>query len=343
MDGLHNATFGGLHAVVTLSLGSRPFVRYTHPLMQAYAERIGAAFHIVAGKDHAALHSLPLPRATQRMGRSAAASARFQKLPLLHYFLERYARVLYLDDDVLVGPRTPDLFLATPPSALAATIENHKPQAWHAMHWRSACELYGVGESSCSPNHWKLFNSGVMLLSRATHAPLLAAGWRLDASRLQCRVLCDQLYLNALLKREGGMVHDLGASFNFVGSEFRRALVTSTSSLQADHHPSRQRRAALRHACLLHLTRKVPKLYVADWVTHRSLSPNADVLQCTRNASSSARDGSWKRRVRSHLPSPLPPDKYDIRAELCRGEPQPCELQPWLVQHAAKRSSRLSR
>ena len=45
---------------------------------------------------------------------------RFLKLPLLSHFLQRYARVLYFDDDVLIGPAMPDLFARVPCTALGA-------------------------------------------------------------------------------------------------------------------------------------------------------------------------------------------------------------------------------
>jgi hypothetical protein len=37
-----------------------------------------------------------------------------------------------------------------------------------------------------------------------------------------CRVLCDQLFLNAAARRERLCVRELGPAFNYVGSELRR-------------------------------------------------------------------------------------------------------------------------
>jgi lipopolysaccharide biosynthesis glycosyltransferase len=209
-------------AVVTLSIGSRPFVGITLPFMKAYAERIGAAFHVVNQREHEALQHQTA--GTAYSSSTSSAASRFLKLPLLEYFLKRYERILFLDDDILVSANMPDLFAAVPCDAIGATVERHKPVGWHATQWTSACDLYGMNHA-CEPKRWQIWNSGVMLLSRAVHAPLLAAGWKRDAHRLSCRVLCDQLYLNALFKRAGARVCDLGAAFNFVGSELRRALV----------------------------------------------------------------------------------------------------------------------
>ena len=95
-------------------------------------------------------------------------------------------------------------------------VERHKPQTWHAMHWRAACELYGL--KPCEPKRWWLYNSGLLVLSQR-HRPLVA-GW--EAHTLVCRVLCDQLYLNAAAQRARLCIRELGAAFNYVGSELRR-------------------------------------------------------------------------------------------------------------------------
>ena len=299
-------------AVVTLSVGARPFVQHTRPFMEAYAARIGAAFHFIDSMTDPALSTAP-----------KGGNTRFLKLPLLSHFLGKYDRVLYVDDDTLIGPFTPDLFAAVPCEALGATIERHKPDGWHAMHWRSACSLYQV--PACQPKAWRLFNSGVMVLSQQSHAPLLQ---RWPSEKLECRVLCDQLYLNALINRANATLLDLGAPFNYVGSELRRAVVTSAA--MSSSSASEARRAALRSACILHLTRKVPKLYTADWAARRALGPPADVLACALNATRphGRAAAAARRALLARLPSLT--SAYDIGAELCRGEAEAgaCKLHP---------------
>jgi len=146
----------GSRAVITMSIGTRPFVQITRPLMEAYAAKVGADLHVVDSLEHVAL------REHKARLTAAPLMLRFLKLPLLDHFLGRYWQVLYLDDDTLVGPRTPDLFAAVPCGELGAVVERHKPQTWHAMHWRTACELYGLPD--CEPKTKWLFNSGPELL-----------------------------------------------------------------------------------------------------------------------------------------------------------------------------------
>ena len=305
-------------AVVSLSLGTRPFVQQTRPLMEAYAARVGAAFHFVRSLDDPALR-MQSTRDGAKAGKYELPT-RFLKLPLLRHFLERYARVMYLDDDVIVSLWTPDLFAATPCNALSATVEWHKPEGWHAQHWRSACQLYGLG--ACKPKGWRLFNSGVMLLSRDTHSSMLS---RWPSEKLECRVLCDQLYLNAVIRREGARVHDLGAAFNFVGSELVRAVTQTAGARPTATADPELRRSALRGACLLHLTRKVPKLYTADWVVHRALGSAADVLQCSDNATGPP-NVALQKALLTKLPSLGA--HYEIGPLLCGHEPS-CAVYPW--------------
>ena len=54
---------------------------------------------------------------------------RFFKLPLLEYYLRRYDRVLFIDDDVIISPRTPDLFSAVPCTSVAVRSSRPVPCA----------------------------------------------------------------------------------------------------------------------------------------------------------------------------------------------------------------------
>lgn len=313
----------GRNAVLTLSIGVRPFVVVTRPLLELYAMKVDADLHVIESMDHPALrpHRMQLQR-----------SVRFLKLPLLTYFLQRHVRILFLDDDVVLSPAMPNLFVAVSCADLGAVIEQHKPQPWHAMHWRAACELYQVPK--CAPHKWTLFNSGVMLLTQQTHLPILL-NW--SSEKLGCRILCDQLYINAVMRRAQARIHDLGGNFNFVGSELRRALTENVS----DSRKSRSaltilaRRVALRNACILHLTRKVPKLYSAHWIAQRALRAR-DVLQCGPNASWPS--GHWREAMLSKLPKL--DHKYDIGHEMCARQGHGCMLLPWAARNATDSGSK---
>lgn len=221
-------------------------------------------------------------------------------------------------------------------------VELQKPPGWHAQHVASACGLYGMPH--CDQNRtWRIFNSGVMLLSSAHHSGL-TKGW--DAQPLACRILCDQLYLNAALRRAGLALHDLGAPFNYVGSELRRAVLSSAGAPARSAAEQARRRAGLADACFLHLTRKVPKAFTAHWALFRA-ARHGDVLQCWSNRTGAA-TGYADRRVGAALGASLA--RYDIESELCKGQEElaACRLQPWArekppLTDSARRADRTER
>ena len=184
------------NAVLTLSLGHRPFVTYTRPLMAAYAERVGADFHCVDSREHPALDtkggSWPSVRAVPLGANITIDSLRSRLRQQVGNAFPQIAapRTLWratrsTSTAAFIGPSMPNLFALVPATALRATVEEHKPQAWHSMHWRNACELYGV--TPCVSKKWKLFNGGA-LLSSAAHGQMIrtAGGW----TRRSCSAAC---------------------------------------------------------------------------------------------------------------------------------------------------------
>ena len=207
---------GGRRLVVTLSVGKRSHFAVTQLPMEAYARRVGADFVVVDSLAHPSLAGW---NDTLRSG----ANSHFLKLPMLQYYLRRYGRLLFVDDDVLLSPRAPDVFAAVPCAAVGAVYEGYHAQGWHSMHTRSTCALYGAAGGAaarCSTEgvrSARIFNSGVMVLSDA-HLPLLD-GW--ERRDLQCKILCDQLYMNAMTAQHDVCVHDLGNAFNLPGTQVR--------------------------------------------------------------------------------------------------------------------------
>eukprot|EP00316_Scyphosphaera_apsteinii_P009859 CAMPEP_0119312418 /NCGR_PEP_ID=MMETSP1333-20130426/26370_1 /TAXON_ID=418940 /ORGANISM="Scyphosphaera apsteinii, Strain RCC1455" /LENGTH=255 /DNA_ID=CAMNT_0007317039 /DNA_START=334 /DNA_END=1102 /DNA_ORIENTATION=+ len=252
------------------------------------------------------------------MARAPASNPAVPEIPIVEHFLKRYWQVLLLDDDVLISPNAPDLFDMVRCDELGAVFEDHKPQTWHHMHWQSACEIYRL--PNCKPKQWRIFNSGLMLFSQR-HAQLLE-GW--PTTQLTCRIFCDQLFFNAMVKRAGVCVRHLGNAFNYVGSELRQALMTSGEMPSTGKQ--RHLRRLLRDACVVHLTRKVPKLYSADWVVQRSLR-SLDVLLCAQNATWTISEAE-RQTLLDRLPSFE--GKYDLEQQLCAGQAPGCKLQPWV-------------
>ena len=85
------------------------------------------------------------------------------------------------------------------------TLEPHTTQPLYSLHPAFAFTL-------------TLILTRLLLLSQRHRS--LVDGWQ--KHKLECRVLCDQLFLNAAARRERLCVRELGPAFNYVGSELRR-------------------------------------------------------------------------------------------------------------------------
>ena len=103
---------------------------------------------------------------------------------------------------------------------------------------------------------------------------------RWERTKLECRILCDQLYLNAQLHRHRGCLHDLGTAFNMPGTTIRK-LLTSTSKQReaAASEPLSLANSPISDACIAHLTVLPAKAQSAHYLLQRALT-HRDVLQC---------------------------------------------------------------
>ena len=252
---------------------------------------------------------------------------------------------------MLVSPFAPDLFAAVPCTSVGAVVEVAHKQGWHTMHARAMCSLYNLGDDACGKaalGAARIFNSGVMLLSSA-HKPLVE-GWKTE--KLECKILCDQaaarphapasrascvshpahprcdqLYLNAMVRRHEVCLQDLGGGFNMPGTQVRKFIVSTAQQRAAMDEPPELRGSPLATACMVHLTVLPAKPHTSHYLLTRSLEHD-DVMQCesapSRPAAARAamlrslpaRSGSWEFT------------KYDIDKIWCGKQPAGCQVVP---------------
>lgn len=190
-------------AVITLAIGRVGYWRWTHPVMQRYADRIGADFIRISHQQQA--H-------TDRLG------YRLEKFQIFDY-LARYERVIFLDGDILLRPDCPDLFDLTPPDRLGVMCEGKFYR--RDLVFAEAAKFYGI-DHPVAPNEW--FNTGVMVISRDQRSMFVApaaikpfASYLPDGS-VSANFWMDMPLFNCLrILREIELV-DLGLRFNYLGS-----------------------------------------------------------------------------------------------------------------------------
>lgn len=119
----------------------------THPPMARYASRVGADFVVIDRGES---------------GRHAA----WEKLQL-HRLLGKYARVVFLDTDIVVRGFAPDLFALVPEGSFGALVHD----ARYLESYIRMAEEYCIANGLWLRNGLdRYFNSGLMVASAAHRA-----------------------------------------------------------------------------------------------------------------------------------------------------------------------------
>jgi len=173
--------------VMTMAIGPEHerLATLTHPTMRAYAERVGADFEVIR-KLSIARHPY---------------WEKFQIGPAL----DRYDRVLWLDNDLVIRPTCPDLFALVPADRMGwlneGVIESRVAQM------QQTAQFYGEP----LPGRWNgrdYYNAGVMVVSRA-HREL----FRKPDRESTCS-MAEQSWLNLMVQKGGVPVFDLPHAYN---------------------------------------------------------------------------------------------------------------------------------
>lgn len=172
--------------VLTIAIGPyhQGMGRVTHPLLKAYADRIGADFKVIT---------------EQAISKTTPHWEKFQ----ISALLEEYDRILFLDTDVVVRGDTPDLFEVVPEPLLGAF--NEAPYAK-----RGSGILNGVAQGyGVSLDGWdgRYFNTGVMVISRCHREVFLKPDEEID-------YFYEQSYLNLTFFKNKVAMHELEYRFN---------------------------------------------------------------------------------------------------------------------------------
>lgn len=172
-----------MNAVVTITSGDfyTKMGETTHPLMEAYAKRIGAEFVVLEGiGDHEIPH--------------------YRKLDMKELF-EKYDRILYVDTDILIRADAPNLFDIVPEEKIGAFNEGQFVER--------AINFYAYMKQVGFSSKWngKYYNTGVLVVSKA-HADLFSAPPKEDDN------FKEQSYLNVMLIHKNYPIKDLSYRFN---------------------------------------------------------------------------------------------------------------------------------
>lgn len=178
----------GHKALVTVAIGEeyQKIARLTHPLMRAYAARIGAEFIVL------------------RQSCSSGPTAHFEKYQLFQY-LELFHRILYIDSDIVINPQCPDLFEIVPEQSLGVFLEEDQTEPTRrVLQTQATCGLLPAWGGV-------FFNSGVMVLS-SQHRVIFDPGLEQHSIGREY----EQAQLNWNAQRAGVSIVNIGKSYNHI-------------------------------------------------------------------------------------------------------------------------------
>lgn len=176
-------------AVVTMCIGEdwERMADLTHPTIKEYSDKIKSDFVLI------------------NYPQIGLEEVGFEKCQL-HDILSYYDRVIYLDTDIIVTKRCPNLFEVVPENDLGAFIEsNYWEYSKEVNHFERIKKVQEkLGDINWTKDY---FNTGVMVLSKR-HKNMFKLGNKYVID------LREQTQLNFYSKLLGFWVHDIGIRFN---------------------------------------------------------------------------------------------------------------------------------
>jgi hypothetical protein len=179
-------------AVITIAAGEshQKLLSITFPTLSAYANKINSDLIIIS----------------EGLSNENPKKLKFN----LFRYLDDYERILYLDVDIAVNPRCPNLFELVPVESFGAACEN--PPFFNRQYVvKELCRIYQIQYPG--DGYSKFVNSGVMVISQV-HKNL----FKLPSKIIPIYGFYDQPYLNAKLLDLQYPILDLGLKFNHTGS-----------------------------------------------------------------------------------------------------------------------------
>jgi hypothetical protein len=150
--------------VLTISIGkSRNFLEITEKYMKQYAEKCQADF-ILLNNDSSVilLFDKIFSSLILKCGRNYGGNSYFYKVYSIYYFLEKYDKILWLDDSCIVSPNTENLFNMLNDGSVAGYAEGTNP---HLNSWKSDFNLIN-SIKKFKIDTTKYLNSGIVLYTK---------------------------------------------------------------------------------------------------------------------------------------------------------------------------------
>jgi hypothetical protein len=179
--------------IITISIGHRPWFNNIKKYYQLYANKTNSDFMVIDDNFQGDIKS------------------RLKKFEIVKY-LDKYDRILFLDDTCIITPNCPNVFNIVPKELLGVICE--KPPFFNKYHiLKQSLEYYQVSDNSYEENHiW--FNSGFILFS-SIHKQLFEIPI-IPIKKIGSYL--DQAIFNANRHKYNFPILDLGLRYNYMGT-----------------------------------------------------------------------------------------------------------------------------
>ena len=179
--------------ILTMCLGKdRNYIDYTRKSIVDYAKRTGSDIKIL-NDDDALIKKYSAMFSKLKSGRNYGGTSFFLKAALIGDYLEKYSKILWLDDTCLVGPEVDNLFNKVRDGEIGASPDNPN-RSTAAQGFECIKELSGF-----EIDVYKYINSGVAVYTKGMRH-LLSVDSILENKRLFKCKHPHQGFLNYVLQ-----------------------------------------------------------------------------------------------------------------------------------------------
>jgi hypothetical protein len=194
--------------LLTMSLGAdRNFLDITQPYMKQYADKYGADFIVLDDDSYPILnYNKQLNKLNLKSGRNYGGNSYYLKILLIHYYLEYYDKIMWLDDSCIVSPNTENIFdMVEDGSVGGCSIINDKakPLDFTFIKDRKAFDI----------NTTQYINSGIVIYTKKTRTLFSLENIILNKELLES-TYPHQCYLNYMLQSNGILIRCLDNKYN---------------------------------------------------------------------------------------------------------------------------------
>ena len=189
--------------IITLNLGNRNFIKYTKPLMEQYATKIGADLKIIS--NYRSIYQYRVGNHNNIINNQSYII----KCNIIYDFLEYYDRVLYIDDTSCIHKDTPDIFNLVPCDHVGGF--NEGKFSYLNSHKYDKSFIYKHTNYMIKSNHY--INTGIMVYSKC-HRSLFSDHMIQKYHILFSSKYPNQAFVNYVLQYNNIKMYFLPKSYN---------------------------------------------------------------------------------------------------------------------------------